>query len=180
MWLFIFLSDPSSQGFIIVCLPEEMYVKIPKEFVRDPELLHLNDPECGVADTTDTHVVLKTPLEGCGNAHRALGRKVVYTNNVWFARQSDGNEKSQAPIQFPFRCSYKSTRLPLERDENDAPKKWYVLSNSRSLCCVVSCRVVSCRVVSCCVALRCVLLCSVVFCFSLHFKLSLVCCFAGR
>ena len=115
-----------------------MYVKIPKEFVRDPELLHLNDPECGVADTTDTHVVLKTPLEGCGNARRALGRKVVYTNNVWFARQSDGNEKSQAPIQFPFQCSYKSIR-------------WYVLFNSRSLCCVVSC-----RVVSCCVALRCI------------------------
>lgn len=108
---------------MVICLPKEMHVKIPKDDARDPGLLHLNDPECGVADVSDTHVVLKSPLDGCGTVRRTLAGKVVYTNKVMVARQNDGNEKENAPISFPFHCAYRPLRLPVEGGENEGPSE---------------------------------------------------------
>ena len=60
-------------GFILLCLPTAMVVKIPHDSLPsevEPSLLHLNDPECGVLHSDEKKVVLKIPLEGCGTVRR--------------------------------------------------------------------------------------------------------------
>ena len=63
----------ANHGFIILCLPAGMLVKIKRNSLpseADPRLFHLNDPGCGALSVDDENIVMKAPLEGCGTVRR--------------------------------------------------------------------------------------------------------------
>ena len=65
----------ANHGFMILCLPNAMVVKIPHDSLpsqADPGLLHLNDPGCGVLHNDKRNIVLRTPLKGCGTVRRYI------------------------------------------------------------------------------------------------------------
>ena len=59
--------------FMVMCLVDSMHVFIPRRHLPrsvDPWQLRLDDERCGVAQMNDEHVMLQTPLEGCGTTRR--------------------------------------------------------------------------------------------------------------
>ena len=87
-----------------------MQVKVRRDVIGYGASVHLNDAQCSAAELSDTHVLLKTPLDGCGTERRSVDGTQVYTNNVHISRQEVGDEeKREPPEEFPFRCSYKET-----------------------------------------------------------------------
>jgi len=111
------ISTGPLQGFAVICLPRAMYIRISTKHLQqmlshkiDPVSFHLNDPACGVIKADDAHIVLGTPLNGCGTERRQIGDSLTFTNKVvvdssWAKRFAP----RISPFEFPFRCSYLRT-----------------------------------------------------------------------
>jgi len=97
-------------GFIILCLPTEMQVRVARKSLPplvDPSLLRLSDPRCGVVQKDENDIRLTTPLDRCGTIRRTYDETVSFHNKV-VAEFGTGSKRSFH--EFPFRCSYK--KLP--------------------------------------------------------------------
>ena len=106
------------QGFAIICLPHKMYIRISRQQLQrmtsyhfDPDLLHLNDPSCGVTKATTRNVILGTSLNACGTERRQIGDALTFTNKVviGFISSSARRFVRSTPFEIPFRCSYMKT-----------------------------------------------------------------------
>ncbi|XP_068722945.1 uncharacterized protein [Montipora capricornis] len=105
-------SSGADQGFLFLCLPNTMLVKIPRDRLpsqADPSLLHLNDPECGAQHFDERNFVLRTSLKGCGTVRRFTGGKASFHNNVVMH-----SVNKRSVLRFPFKCSYNKFGLPGE------------------------------------------------------------------
>lgn len=112
-----FVSAGPLQGFAIICLPHSMYIRMSIIQLQqmlshdfDPVSLHLNDPSCGVIKADSAHVVLGTPLNGCGTERMQIGSSLTFTNKVAVDSSYAKRVASRtSPFEFPFRCSYMRT-----------------------------------------------------------------------
>lgn len=90
--------------FMVMCLVDAMHVFIPRRHLPrsvDPWQLRLDDERCGVAQMNDEHVMLQTPLEGCGTTRRTYEKSVSFHNKV-VAQSGMGF------LDLPFQCSYET------------------------------------------------------------------------
>ena len=98
-------SASFGKGFALICLPKGIQVRLPKRALQDWGPVHLNDPRCGAEEESDTHVVLKTPLDSCGTVRRSINGRTVYTNSIIGYAKNDDADKDKPALNFPFMCN---------------------------------------------------------------------------
>ncbi|PFX27882.1 Pancreatic secretory granule membrane major glycoprotein GP2 [Stylophora pistillata] len=89
--------------FMVMCLIDSMHVFIPRRHLPrsvDPWRLRLDDVQCGVVQMNDEHVMLKTPLDGCGTTRRTYEKSISFHNKVV-------TPSGMKFLDLPFQCSYK-------------------------------------------------------------------------
>ena len=107
---------------MLFCLPKGIRVRVPRAALRDLGTVHLNDPQCGTEEESDTHVVLVTPLDGCGTVRRSRAGKTHFSNRVVAPSPIDKDDARESSLDFPFMCAIKAVDLPLggAADQKDA------------------------------------------------------------
>lgn len=73
------------------------------------ELFRLRDESCIPVERTDSHVTLRTRLDGCGTSSKHHNESVTYYNSVT-ARIVQSTSKMHI-MEFPFSCTFIKRRI---------------------------------------------------------------------
>lgn len=105
-------QPPDMGGLTVTCTQEYMVVTLDlnKQKGLNLDQISLQDKNCKIADSNETHVTFKTALDKCGTKHNTTKEHIVYYNNI-LSETKTGNNSS--PIisrdfqaTFPFQCSF--------------------------------------------------------------------------
>ncbi|XP_078381577.1 ZP domain-containing protein-like isoform X2 [Oculina patagonica] len=108
-------TEPDDFAMDVNCDKDEINVVLHIKSVlnHDPESVHLNDPSCKPYFQNNTHIFIKSTLEGCGMAWNISedGKMIVYRNAITALVRSQNTLGSYATRDheavFEFQCRYK-------------------------------------------------------------------------